>query len=359
MQNEAGLSHEMAGFVASSNMAGYLLGALAATAPVFRSRRLATVRGALIIVILTTAVMAVPSPLLWLLARFATGVASGFSLVLGSSIVLDRALRERRPDWIAIFYSGVGLGIVVSAVAIPLFASHRGWQAGWVGIGLISAIVCAITLPWFSDDRVYDGAHRGMQTDGRFPRLFWWLLTAYGGEGMGYIIPATFMVAMVAATPGVAAYATWSWIVVGLVAMPSTVLWNRAGLAIGRAKALAISLAVMGAGVVAPIAAPNVLGVVVAAVTLGGTFMGATALANALGHQLSPRHSQIAIGRLTTSFGVGQIAGPAVAGALVGATGSYTAALVVAGAVLCASAAIMFCGSHLGEPISAGGTEPL
>ncbi|MGH7659910.1 MAG: YbfB/YjiJ family MFS transporter [Vulcanimicrobiaceae bacterium] len=136
------------------------------------------------------------------------------------------------------------------------------------------------------------------------------------------------------------AFATWSWIVVGLVA-------------------IAIALAVMAAGVVAPIVAPNVVGVTVAAVTLGGTFMGGTALANALGHQLSLQRSQVAIGRLTTSFGIGQIAGPAVAGALLGSTGTYTLPLLVAGAVLCASAAIMFYGSLPGEPVAGGGTQAL
>lgn len=345
MQTQAGLSHAMAGFVASANLAGYLVGALAATSSFFHARRLQTVRAALAGIVLSTAVMAIPSQPLWLTARFVTGAGSGLAFVLGSSIVLDRAVRERRPDWIAIFYSGVGFGIVLSAIFVPVFGDAGGWRAGWLGMAAISAALCALTLPWLSDVAPVAAASDRANASRAYPALYWWLVAAYGGNGMGYIIPATFMVAMIASTPGLAQFATLSWIVVGLVAMPSTMFWNRAGMAVGRARALVIALIVMGAGALAPIVAPNALGVAIAATTLGGTFLGVTALANALSHELQPHHSQVGIGRITTSFGLGQIIGPAVAGSLVAASGNYGSALVLAAAVLAVSAAVMWCGT--------------
>src|SRR5579883_846785 len=154
MQTAAGLSHAMAGFIASSNLAGYLVGALWATAPQFRTRRLETVRIALIVVVVTTALMAIASLPLWMVARFATGVASGLAFVLGSSIVLDRAMLERRPDWIAVFYCGVGLGIVLSAVAVPFFGQQGGWRAEWLGMAALAAALSALTLAWLEDRRV-------------------------------------------------------------------------------------------------------------------------------------------------------------------------------------------------------------
>jgi predicted MFS family arabinose efflux permease len=347
MQNGAGLSAAMGGFIASANLAGYLIGALAATAPGFRCIRVRTVRITLACVVVTTGVMVVPSYALWMAARLATGIASGFAFVLGSSIVLDRAARERRPDWVAISYSGVGLGIALSAIAVPVFGAHGGWQAAWLGMAALGAAACAMTLPWLFDDGGGTPSRRDGNTRGPFPRLYWWLLAAYGAQGIGYIIPATFLVAMIAVTPGLTPYAAASWIVVGVVAMPSTVVWSRIGAALGKDKALVIALTVLMIGTVAPLAAPNALGVALAAIALGGSFMGATALANALGHQLAPHRSHVAIGRLTTVFGIGQIIGPAVAGALIGATGSYRLPLIVAGAVLGASALVMACGSLL------------
>lgn len=345
MLDGAGLSHAMAGVVASSNLVGYLIGAFAASAAAFRAKRLGGVWLAIAVVIVTTAVMAVPSQTVWLLARLGTGIASGFAFVLGSSIVLDRAARERHPDWIAIFYSGVGAGIILSAVAVPPLGAAGGWRAGWLGLAAISTALAVVTLPWLTDEAQHVES-RATRSEGSVnPNLFIWLVLAYTGNGFGYIIPATFMVAMIAATPSVARFAALSWVLVGIVAIPSTVVWNRLGISIGRDRALALALLVLGGGTVAPLFAPNALGVVIAAASLGGTFIGITALANALGRQLFPLRSHVAIGRLTAAFGIGQIVGPALAGFLVGSTGSYASALIVAAGVSCTSAVVMYVGS--------------
>ncbi|MBV8148105.1 MAG: YbfB/YjiJ family MFS transporter, partial [Candidatus Eremiobacteraeota bacterium] len=274
-----------------------------------------------------------------------TGIASGFAFVLASSIVLDRAARERRPDWVAIFYSGVGAGIVLTGIVVPPLGAFGGWRAGWLGLAAISALLAAVTLPGLTDRADPTKPHEVDPERGASPKLFVWLLLAYGGNGFAYVIPATFMVAMIAATPAVARFAAISWIVVGLVGIPSTVIWNRLGLALGRDRALGIALLVLGFGTVAPIISPNALGVIVAAATLGGTFMGITALASALGRQLFPHGSHVAIGRLTAAFGIGQIVGPALAGVLVAKAGSYAPALVIAACVSCASAGVIFVGS--------------
>ena len=344
MLDSAGLSHAMAGIVASSNLAGYFVGALSASSAAFRTKRLAGVWFAIAGVIVTTAIMASASLPIWLIARFLTGVGSGFAFVLASGIVLDRAAAERRPDWVAIFYGGVGVGIVLTGVAVPLLGATGGWRAGWLGLAAISAAISALALPGLRDHLAGRKPHEDDPEGARDSRLFPWLLLAYGGQGFGYIIPATFIVAMIAGTPSLAAFATLSWIVVGVVAIPSTILWNRLGITLGRDRALVFALLVLGAGTIAPIVAPNAFGVVVAAATLGGTFIGITALANALGRQLFPHHSHVAIGQLTAVFGVGQIIGPAAAGALAGATGGYAIPLMTSAAVSCASALAMLCG---------------
>jgi MFS family permease len=345
MESGAGLTNAMAGFIASSNLAGYLLGALAASNAAFHSKRAQTVRFAIATVVVTTGLIAVVPSSWWLAVRFVTGVGSGLAFVLGSSLVLDWIANERRPDWVAVFYSGVGLGIILTAVAVPVFGSYGGWQAGWTGLAAISAALSILTLPWLSNPKSNVTQTRVDTEKQLDPRLFGWLLAGYGAQGMGYIIPATFIVAMVAATASIAAYASASWIVVGVVAIPSTIAWNRMGLVLGRDIALAIAVLVMGIGALAPILAPNAFGVAIGAATLGGTFIGVTALANALGRQLYPQRSHIAIGRLTVVFGIGQILGPAIAGVLVSGYGSYSPALVLAAGVLCMSAALVFTGA--------------
>ncbi|MGH7715876.1 MAG: YbfB/YjiJ family MFS transporter, partial [Vulcanimicrobiaceae bacterium] len=276
-----------------------------------------------------------------------TGIASGFVFVLGSSILLDRAARECRPDWIAMFYGGgVGAGIVLTALAVPALTAWDGWRAGWLGLALISAVLCAVMLPSLTDTANAEVVQTKQDPKRPDARLFGWLFVSYGLQGMGYIIPATFLVAMVAGTPAIAQYAVLTWIVVGVVAIPSTIIWNRVGIAIGRDIALVIALAVMAIGAIAPAVATNAFGVIVAAATLG-TFLGVAALSTALARAIRPEESHVAIGQLTASFGVGQIFGPAVAGLLISDYESYTPALVVAAGVLSLSATVMACGAIL------------
>jgi predicted MFS family arabinose efflux permease len=345
MEHGAGLSYQMAGLIASSNLAGYLVGAIFASGARFRARRLQAAWWAIAVVIVTTALVAVTPQAAWTVIRFITGVASGFAFVLGSSILLDRAAREGRPDWIAIFYGGVGAGIALTAIAVPPLGAWGGWRAGWLGLALISFAICCVTMPWLTDSANAEIASDEQEGSNLDPRLFAWLFAAYSAQGMGYVIPATFMVAMIASSPSIAGFASASWIVVGLVAIPSTIIWNRLGIAFGRDVALVLALLVMAIGAIAPVGAPNAFGVIVAAATLGGTFLGVVALTTGLARALQPHQSHIAIGRLTAGFGVGQILGPAVAGILIADSGSYTTALVVASSVLFLSALLMACGA--------------
>ena len=346
MHAHAGLSAGMAGVLASSNLAGYLAGVLLAMAPALRGRRLATVRGSIAAVILATAAMAIPSLPLWIVLRFVTGVASGFAFVLCSSLVLDRAAREGKPAWAGWLYAGVGIGIVLSAAAIPPSAASGGWQGGWLGLALVSAALVGATILALRDEPAAWRQPERLAAAGRDRRLFWWLFAAYGGEGLGYIIPATFMVAMFVRVPTLAPVANVAWALVGCVAIPSTLVWNRLGLRLGAATALGVALAVQAAGTLAPIVAPNAYGATLAAISLGGTFMGITTLANALGRELYPERSHVAIGRLATIFGAGQIAGPLVATSLTLHTGTYDAAIVAAACALFLSSALMFVGAR-------------
>lgn len=345
MRADAGLTVALAGFVATANLAGYLVGALAASGGWARARRVATIRWSVIAGVAATGFMGLHSVPVWLLARFAAGVASGLAFVLISSLVLDRAARDGRRQWPALLYAGVGAGIALSGVLVPPFVSWGGSRAGWLGLCAVSAAIAALTLPWLHDAAVPPAAPRAAAARRPLDRtLFWWLFAAYGGEGFGYIIPATFMVANISAAPALARFAGASWVVVGLVAIPSTVLWNAVGLRIGRVRALVLALLIQAAGTAAPEYAPNAAGALIAAVTLGATFMGITALASALARELYPERSHTAIGALTAVFGIGQAIGPSFAALLTVRSGTYGGAIAASALVLAASAGAMLLG---------------
>ena len=101
---------------------------------------------------------------------------------------------------------------------------------------------------------------------------------AYGLFGFGYVITATFLVAIVRATPAIRPLEPVIWIMVGLAAAPSVMFWTFVGRRIGLSSAFATAALTEAAGVLASVVWPSVVGISLAAVLVGGTFMGLTAL---------------------------------------------------------------------------------
>jgi MFS family permease len=330
MERDVGLDVAMAGALATSNLIGYLVGASLAMHPITRGIRLAIVRWSLLGVVITTALMAGPEEL-WISLRFLTGVFSGFVLVFASSIVLERAAAERQRAWPPIFFSGVGLGIAFSGIAVPALAAY-GTKAAWLGIGAIAALALLPTARWFTE-RAPATSVAETTIDVALPwhrTMFLWLCVVYIVEAFAYIIPATFLVAIIAKIPELAHYAALTWVFVGLAAAFATFAWIATEMQVGKARALALALAIQAVGIATPVFYHNALAVVLAGVTLGATFIAITFFATALGRDIFPLRTSSAVSRLTTLYSIGQIVGPIVATRLALHFGSYQPALLAA-----------------------------
>jgi predicted MFS family arabinose efflux permease len=334
MERDAGLGVAAAGALATTNLVGYLVGASLAMHPIAQGLRLAITRWSLAGVVVTTALMAGPHAL-WLPLRFVTGVCSGFVLVFASSIVLERAANAHQPKWPPLFFSGVGLGIAFSGIAVPWLAELGNSQVAWLGVAIISAAALLVTGWWFTEDAPSsDIAHAGI--DATLPphrTTFAWLLAVYTAEAFAYIIPATFLVAIIAKTPGLSHYASLSWVFVGLAAAFATFAWIPAAARFGKSRALALALGIQALGLAAPVFSRSALAVIVAAVALGGTFIAITLFAAGLGRDIFPRSTSAAVSRLTVLYSVGQIVGPIVATQLALRFGSYNPALLAAAGI--------------------------
>jgi len=339
MRHDAGLSVAMSGALASTNLAGYLIGALVATNGALRSRRYVALCVAAAVVVVTTAAMALPEAW-WLATRFVTGVASGIAFVLTVSLMLDGAARTRSTHGIALAFSGVGLGIAFAGIAVPVLASFGGSRLAWIGLAVVSAALLAFALPRLADEPATVAAAPAPVRTSVGGGGFVWLCVAYGIEGFAYIIPATYLVAMIDQTPGLAHYSAATWVVVGLCAAPGAATWNAAGRRFGKDAALVAALVVQALGLLATVAFPGIGGALAIAVTLGTTFVGITAVASALARDMRPLETNAAVGTLTVVYGVGQIAGPLVAVRVSLATGRYRDAFVVAAVALLAGAAL-------------------
>jgi predicted MFS family arabinose efflux permease len=333
MVEALGLTKSEAGLIASANFVGYLLGALLAAVRLPGSRR------TWLIVALTLnagalALMGVSSSLMAFLAlRLVAGVASALGLIFASAVVLDRLAAAGRGRLSAVHFAGVGIGIAVSAAVV---ATLHDWRTMWfasAALALAAGLAVLLLVP-----RDHPGSQ--LTAGGKrqpIPPGFVSLAIAYGLFGFGYVITATFIVAMVRGTPSIASLEPYIWVLFGLSAAPSVALWTALGARWGTRRAYAVAAFVEAIGVAVSAAWLSPATVIAASVVVGGSFMGLTSLGLLCAREGGgdPRRR---IALVTVVFSAGQILGPVFAGYLYDRTGSLAlpswaaaAALVVAG----------------------------
>jgi predicted MFS family arabinose efflux permease len=342
MLEGTGLGTAEGGVIASANFLGYLAGALIAALPGLPGGPRAWLLGGLAGSALTTAAMALPDSLAsFLVLRFLGGVASAFVLVCASTLVLGRLAELGRSSLSALHFGGVGVGIALSAALVAL-AREAG--ADWRDLWFLSGAAAALAVPTVllavpgaaPADAAPPAADRGGAAPGptRFPSL----VIAYGLFGFGYIITATFMVAIVREAPATAALEPVIWAAVGLAGIPSVAFWGLIGRRLGLRRTYALACLVEAAGILASVLWTGPAGALVAAVLMGGTFMGITALGLMAARQAAPANPQRVLALMTAAFGLGQIIGPSFAGLLHEALGSFLVpSLTAAGALVVAA----------------------
>lgn len=336
-----GLSAFEAGLLASANYLGYLLGAVLAAGAWAEGRERDMVLAALFSTALLLGAMGAGSSLaLFVAVRFLAGIASAFALVFFSAIVLARLAATGRQGLGALHFGGIGLGIAVSSVVIGLLVAFGGdWRAGWYWSGLLAfvgAVVVAALLGRAG------AAPSGRAAEPPLPRsrALTAIVVAYGLFGFGYIVTATFLVAIVRHGDGGRLFEAAVWLVTGLAGIPSVWLWNRIARPLGTVAAYALGCAAEAAGVLASVLVPGPAGPLLGGALLGGTFIAVTSLGLSLGRRLAGAAPRRALALMTAAFGLGQVAGPVVAGHLADWTGDFTVASVVAAAMLLAASLV-------------------
>jgi predicted MFS family arabinose efflux permease len=330
------LSKAEAGLIASANFVGYLAGALLAAVRLPGARR-TWLLGALTLNALCLAAMAGTTSLTaFLLLRLIAGAASAFGLIFSSALVLDRLAKAGRSGLSAVHFAGVGVGIAVSAALVATLAD---WRSMWLASALLAlgaGIAVAALIP--ADDAVVPAASEPSR--GRLSAGFLILAAAYFLFGFGYIITATFLIDIVRGSPAIRHLEPYAWVLVGLGAAPSVLLWAALGRRIGILPAFAVASLVEAAGVAASVLWLQTMGVVIAALFLGGTFMGLTALGLIAAREAGDGDPRGRIALMTAAFSLGQILGPSFAGVAYDATGSLVMPSLFAVAALVAAAVL-------------------
>ncbi|EHH02868.1 YbfB/YjiJ family MFS transporter [Mesorhizobium amorphae] len=342
MMEELGLTPADAGWIASANYLGYLVGAMAAAGGWAHGRERLLMFSGLAANALLAALMGLTDTMAaFLVIRFLAGLASAFVMVFMSSIVFSHLVRADRNDLQALHFGGVGLGIAASsALMAVLVTDHAGWAAGWLWSAAISACGLVVVVWLVGSTSTANGVAGREPPLPKDDRPLLKMIVAYGLFGFGYVVTATFLVAIVRQGGGGRVFEAAVWMVTGLAGLPSLWLWQKVAARVGLYAAYALACLVEVVGVAASVAVGGHAGPLLAGVLLGGTFIALTALGLQTARHLVPQAPRRILAMMTAAFGIGQIIGPIAAGLLAQASGNYVLASVMAAVVLLASGLI-------------------
>lgn len=341
MMDELGQSAGDAGLIASANYLGYLVGAVLAAGGWAQGRERAIMLASIAAsALLCVAMAATDQFAAFMVIRFLAGIASAFMMVFLGTIVFSHLTVAGRMDLQAVHFAGVGVGIAVSSVVIgALVVAHQPWTAGWLWAAGLQAVALVAVWLLVPEGPVIAGEQRReppLPKDPALSRLIW----SYGLFGFGYIVTATFLVAIVRAGEGGRMFEAVVWLAVGLSIPPANYLWQRLSRRVGLPNVIVLGLLTEAVGVMASVAIGGYAGPLIAAVLLGGTFVAVTALGLQMGRNLAGSSPRRALALMTAAFGVGQIIGPLIAGWLADVTGTYFAGSAIATLCLLVSAVL-------------------
>jgi predicted MFS family arabinose efflux permease len=309
MQQDAGLSLAVGGWLATSNYVGYLAGALVCI--MLAPRPTFAIRWGLASVGLFTLAMGLSDwQPLWLALRFMSGVASAFVLVGTSAWAMPILSHHGREQWSGHVFSGVGIGIAFAGL-FGLAAGLDAWssRATWVVLGSVATVLAILLWRPLATD-VGSTVPTEEAIARALPRPAIIAAICYTAFGYGYIIPATFLPALARGYIDNPAMFGLIWPVFGAAAALSTLASAWLGRSLAPRQLWTRAKWVLAAGVLAPALWLNVPTLLISAVCVGGTFMVITMAGIKEALRLGGAPASLAVGVMTAAFGAGQIAGP-------------------------------------------------
>lgn len=343
MQAQAGLSDTLGGWLATINYAGYMTGALIASAVSDAGLRYRLYRAGLLAAIVGTAGMGMTdNAVLWMALRYVAGVGGTSGLLLASGMVLGWLVAAGRRPELGLHFSGIGLGVVVSGVLVAAMTPALDWAQQWLVMGVVGLALLVPAWLWMPAPQRQQAATAAAPAPRRAPGIGMWLLIAsYFFAGVGFVINATFIVAATEKQPAFAGLGFLVWVVVGLAAIPATFAWDRIARRIGDVPALIAAFCLQGLSSLLPVVSGHLWAALGGAVLFGLTFIGVVSLMLTLVGKRNGANPSQAMARLTLSYGVAQIVAPALVGTVAEKTGNYDAGLWTAALAMFVGAVVL------------------
>ncbi|MDD2852894.1 MAG: YbfB/YjiJ family MFS transporter [Desulfuromonadaceae bacterium] len=360
MQAGLGLDNAQAGVLASANLIGYLVMALAggALASHIGARRIVTAGLTLLGIgmIMTGMAEGFMGAAIW---RAVTGIGSGAANIAVMGMWATWFPSRKRGLASGIAVTGSAFAMIGTGSLIPSLLARtgvNGWQFCWQifgGLSLLVALICWLVIrnkrgtpvmdlssPYAIPSTPLADRQHGSWHDVFCSKTAWHLGLVYVAFGFSYIIFMTFFVKHLIATGGYSKTEAGNlFMLMGWANLLISFLWGSLSDRIGRANTLVIIYLIHTIAFALFGLATSPVLFTLAALMFGMTAFSIPAImAASCGDLFGQKMASAALGFVTLLFGIGQVAGPAIAGVLADRYGSFAYAYLLASVVALAGA---------------------
>jgi predicted MFS family arabinose efflux permease len=283
-----------------------------------------------------------PGPFLWFAFwRFIVGVVGALLMILAAPTLLAQAGESFRHRLRGLIFTGLGLGIIFSATALP-FLLHKGLTGAWLGLGGLSLVLTlAFWRVWPPPASLLTLTESG-EAKTRMSRPLWVLLFLYCASATG-LVPCTvfwvdYLVRGLGLTMGAASL---NWLLFGLGSLVGPFVGSWLGPKFGFQNGILISLTGMAGANLLAIFSQNPLALAVSVISVGILAMSIVSLVLGRAGQLAGLEGQREVwGWMTAAFSLTQALVAYAYSYLFDRVGSYhllfalSAAALVAGVLL-------------------------
>lgn len=330
MVKGAGLTDDLAGYLATANYAGYLCGALLISFISSIALKARLFKAGLILAVITSAGMgASTSEWMWYLMRFFSGLSSASGMLLGAGLLMHWYIKRNHSAVLGGFFTGLGIGIVITAVIAKIVAPYLSWELQWHVYALVTLVLILPVFKWLPDFSKEKALSANKASGKHFSRAFIPMLQiAYFCAGIGYVVSATFLMAIAEGTNELQGHGWLIWLVTGIACAPASALWDRIILMTDQWSALLMAFMMKALSLVLLIYSQNLLAVLLSALLYGASFIGIVSMMLAMVGRLFPENPSKPMSKLTFSYGVAQMVGPAVVGYMANLYGDFEQGLL-------------------------------
>ena len=336
LRSELGLGYTAGGLLNAVHLAGYLAGTLLGPALARRigMARMARAGHGLVLAGALLCALAPADPgsgvLLLGIGRLATGLGAGVAVIAIMVSVMAGVAEASRAAASVLMWTGMAAAILGCGLGAAWLLQPGAWRWAFLAAAGV-ALVLALGFPAQDSAPAATGAHTaaaGFTLASVATPRWAWLVSAYACFGMGYIAFATFAGTRLAAARAPISVVTLTWTTLGLATLcgSAATLWLLGRPAL-RAWALPLAMALAATGcAVSSLAFASAALAGAVGVGLGMAAVPALITAAARARSSATDYAR-AFSMATAAMGLGQFAGPVLAGALADQFGSAAAPL--------------------------------